>query len=230
MNILAIDTSTESMGIGIKTEEGIATFSLKTGFKHSVTLVPWIEKILNELNLSSSDINLIVTSIGPGSFTGLRIGLSTAKGIAMGNDAAIVGIPTLDFMAYPLRFFKGSVVPVINARKKRFYTAIYRKGKRISEYLDIHKEEFQEHLKNNDEIILTGPDAKELYTFFINNKIASTESFFYFNMEIPSIIALIEMGEEHYNKYGKDNINDMVPLYLRKSEAEIKKFGETKNA
>ncbi len=229
MNILAIDTSTENLEIALKTEKGSLSFTLKMGLRHSVTLLPWIEKLLDEAEISPKNINLIVCALGPGSFTGLRIGLATAKGIAMGNGASIIGIPTLDFMANHFDFFDGCVIPVINAKKQRFYSAVYANGKRESDYLDIPREAFPEYIKNYQKVLFTGPAGGTIYNFFDRNFPEMRNSIFYSQPSFSSPFSLLELGEKRYNINGGDRIENLVPLYLRKSEAEIKKFGESKN-
>ena len=84
-----------------------------------------------------SELDLIVCSKGPGSFTGLRIGMSTAKGLSMGSGVPLVTIGTMEMMAYGLDFFDGIVVPVIDARKKRYYTAFFNNKQRITENFDL---------------------------------------------------------------------------------------------
>ncbi len=229
MNILALDTSTENLGIALKTERGQMTFTLKMGLRHSVTLLPWIDKLLKEANISPDNLNLIVCAIGPGSFTGLRIGLSTAKGMAMGSGASIIGIPTLDFMANHFDFFDGYVIPVINAKKQRFYSAVYTNGTRESEYLDIPRETFNKYIKKSRKTLLTGPSGYTIYNFFKENYPSMRNFIFYSPPLLPSPLSLLELGEKKYNINGGDKIDQLIPLYLRKSEAEIKKFGESKN-
>ncbi len=136
MNILAFDTAAEVLSVALRTDSGVLESTDTSGYRHSERLVPFIQRLLGEAGMSFGDLSLIVCSRGPGSFTGLRIGAATAKGISLGLGVPIVSVPTLDAYAWPFRPFPGTVVPLIDAKKRRFYTAFYRAGVRESEYLD----------------------------------------------------------------------------------------------
>jgi tRNA threonylcarbamoyladenosine biosynthesis protein TsaB len=124
LNIIAIDTSTETLGICLKTDKIIIRISQRANFKHAETLAPWIEKLCIEAEIRPKDFNLIVISIGPGSFTGLRIGIATAKGLAAGAECPVTGVSGLDASAWTHKYFSGTVIPVINAKKNRIYSAL----------------------------------------------------------------------------------------------------------
>jgi len=232
LNILSLDTSSETISLALKTDNKILSLSFKIGLKHSSTLLPWIDKITKEAGIDANSFSLIVCSIGPGSFTGLRIGLSTAKGIVMGSKSNLVGIPTPDYLAYRFNFFNGTAAPVINARKNRFYTAFYRRGERLTDYLDVTIDEFfkvYEKLKTKDKdkagLFLTGPDSTILFNYAEQN-FRRLNVFLDRGFRFADPYSLLKIGEERFNRNGGDNPADMVPLYIRKSEAEIKMFGE----
>ena len=216
MNILAFDTSTGIFSISLKTDQNRFDFSCDMGFKHSETLVTEIELFLKRGDLSVSDLDLIVCPRGPGSFTGLRIGMATAKGLSLGSGIPMVTVPTMDMIAYGFDYFEGIVVPIIDARKKRFYTAVFSKGDKISDNLDLTPEEISTILKEHERILLTGPDVlefskymdtnKKIYIDKLNNKSWSGN--------------LIDLGIKQYKEFGA-SIDSEGPLYLRRSEAEI---------
>lgn len=216
MNVLAFDTSTEIFSICLKTAENRYDFSSSRGFKHSETLVSEIDLFLKREKISVADLDLIVCSGGPGSFTGLRIGIATAKGLSLGSGVPMVTIPTLDMIAYGLDYFDGIVVPIIDARKKRYYTALFRNGEKISDDLDLNSEDLFAKLKNHDKVLLTGPDA---YNF---SQIIEMDS--KFSLDRINIKAwagnLVSPGLEKFNLSGPSQDTE-GPLYLRRSEAEI---------
>lgn len=107
MNILSIDTAAEILYVGVKTDKAFLENIRAMGLKHAETLIPLIRSMLKEIELSPGDLDLVVCSQGPGSFTGLRIGLATAKGISEGAGCPLVSIPTLDALAEPYRFLGG---------------------------------------------------------------------------------------------------------------------------
>ena len=219
MNIIAIDTSTESLGLCLKTETMLLRISHKANFKHAEALAPWIEKLCIEASIKPGEINLVIVSIGPGSFTGLRIGLATAKGLAVGAACPITGVPTLDAIAWPHKHFAGTVIPVINAKKNRLYAALYQNDRRVSDYLDISTEELFEKIKNLNDILITGPYAEEFYKT-IHKRLKNTNIFVDPDFSLINSYSLLQKGAILYNGSGIQN-KDIFPLYLRKSEAEL---------
>jgi len=216
VNVLAFDTSTKIFSIALNTMNSHFEFSCSLGFKHSELLVGEIEFFLKRAKISLSELDLIVCSKGPGSFTGLRIGMSTAKGLSMGSGVPMVTIGTMDMMAYGLDYFKGIVMPVIDARKKRFYTAFFNNGLKISEDLDLPPSEILTKLKDYERVLITGPDVEEFRTLkdFPKNII-----FDQINKKTWAA-NLIELGIREFKTSGASP-EDEGPLYLRRSEAEI---------
>jgi len=128
VKILAIDTSTRFLNVAVRDDSGIlALFKSRDEFNHFSLLVPTIEKALNKCSLKIKDINAIALSIGPGSFTGLRVGVSTCKGINFVLGTPIVAVPTLDAIAYNFIGEKEHVLcPLIDAKKQKVYACFYR--------------------------------------------------------------------------------------------------------
>jgi tRNA threonylcarbamoyladenosine biosynthesis protein TsaB len=218
LNIIAIDTSTETLGICLKTEDVLLRISHKANFKHAETIAPWIKKICGESEIKPNDLNLVIVSIGPGSFTGLRIGIATAKGLAMGASCRIVGVPTLDAAAWTHKYYNGTVIPVINAKKNRLYSALYQNGKRISEYLDISGKELLKKTKNLGNVLLTGPYAGDLYKE-VQNPENNPNIYIDPDFSLINSYSLLQKGIILYNN--NDLSEEVMPLYLRKSEAEL---------
>ncbi|MCK5153696.1 MAG: tRNA (adenosine(37)-N6)-threonylcarbamoyltransferase complex dimerization subunit type 1 TsaB [Spirochaetales bacterium] len=216
MNVLAFDTSTGVFSICLETDKNRYDFSSSRGFKHSETLVTEIDLFLKREDLSVSDLDLIVCPAGPGSFTGLRIGMATAKGLSLGSGVPMVTVPTLDMIAYGLDFFDGIVVPLIDARKKRYYTAIYNKGKKISDNLDLTTGDILARLKEYDKVLLTGPDALG-FSQIIN--LTPNISVDILNKKSWAG-NLINPGIKKFQESGPSPSAE-GPLYLRRSEAEI---------
>jgi tRNA threonylcarbamoyladenosine biosynthesis protein TsaB len=221
MNVCAIDTATEILGICLKTDSNIIiSLSLRMGFQHSTLLMPWIEHVLKQADMKAGDLDLLVCSTGPGSFTGLRIGLATIKGLAGGIGCPVIGVPTLDFLAYGLLMCDGIIVPVIDAKKKHFYVALYKDGNRISDYLDTGIDELLQKLFSYRKVILTGPAADTIWQTGNSRK---QKLLLDPGFAISNPYLLLELGVRKYEKEKKGNPPTMGPLYLRKSEAELKK-------
>ena len=158
MNVLSIDTATEVCGIGLLLENSNWFESVrKAGLKHSEVVMDTVHRALEEAGVPISEINLIVCSGGPGSFTGLRIGMATAKGLAAGTGIPLVSVPSLDAIAYRLRWSSLVVVPVLDARKNRVYTAAFRNGKKIRDDLDLDLQKLKRFLAELKPLVLTGP-------------------------------------------------------------------------
>jgi tRNA threonylcarbamoyl adenosine modification protein YeaZ len=126
---LAIDTSTDFCSIGLSREgEMVTELTWHSGQNHTVELVPNIDRLLNQTNTSSRDLKVIFIARGPGSFNGLRVGMSTAKGLAFSLNIPLVGIGTLEVEAYPFAFTKLPICPIHNAGRGEIATALYRQN------------------------------------------------------------------------------------------------------
>ena len=222
MNLLLIDTATEIFNVTLQVGSiWYGEYTLKIGLKHSERLMPTIEKLMTDADFDSSDLDLVICAKGPGSFTGLRIGMASAKGISYGSGCALVSIPTLDAMAFGLDFFEGLVVPVVDARKKSVYTAFYKKGKRITEYLDISmddiRQEIRGHMNEGNSIFITGP-GKQLLD--IGNESEKHRVIIDKRKVFSFAAGYIKLGVQHFRLNGSD-LKDAGPMYLRKSDAEL---------
>ncbi len=220
MNILAFDTSGKFLSVGLKTENGFFEENMQAGLRHSEHLLPAARQLMEKAELEFNAIDLIVCTKGPGSFTGLRIGMSTAKGLAGGHGTPIVSVISLDVLSHNLEFFDGAVVPVIDARKKRFYSAIYHRGERQSDYLDISVPDLLSKLGSYSRVLLTGPDC-DLFLDNITQLGLSPDFTIEKFMPRPGLsTVLMELGEAVFNERGADP-ESSGPLYIRLSDAEI---------
>ncbi len=154
MTLLAIDTATEILGVALaqanspqpqasSPQPSQYAFDMiderlyDGGLHHGRTAAPEVHSLLKTHGISADALDVVVVTEGPGSFTGLRIGISLAKGLAAGTETPVVAVPTLDRFSWHLSWTPGLVVPVIDARKKRFYAAVYHYGERRTEDLDV---------------------------------------------------------------------------------------------
>ncbi|RKX78384.1 MAG: tRNA (adenosine(37)-N6)-threonylcarbamoyltransferase complex dimerization subunit type 1 TsaB [Spirochaetes bacterium] len=215
MNSLAIDTSTNILSIALKWGENYLETTCMIGLKHCETLMPLIKNLLDRASISPKKLDLVICSAGPGSFTGLRIGMATSKGLALGIGCPLVSVSSLDMHVFSLNFFDGLVVPVIDARKKRLYTALYIKGRRITDYLDIEENELFKMVEKYEHILFTGPDA-----CLFKSSVDGRKYFLDPGYNTGKGFYLIKLGIEKYNRVGPDRA-EQGPLYVRKSDAEI---------
>ncbi len=132
MKILAIDSCMGTSSVAILEDEKlIALYTVNSGNTHSETLLPMIRDALKTADISPDEIDAYAVSYGPGSFTGVRIGVSTIKGLAFGKDKLCVEVSTIEALATNLCGFNGIVCPVMNARRGQVYTGIFKNGERL---------------------------------------------------------------------------------------------------
>ncbi len=223
MKILGIDSSAKSASVAV-TENGkiLSSFYINTGLTHSQTLMPMLDNALKCASLTLDDIDAVAVNKGPGSFTGIRIGVAAAKGIADTKNIKTIGISTLESMAYNLVAFDCIAVAVMDARCAQVYTALFRIKdsvvERLTDDLAIPISELKEMLLSyNEEIILVGDGAdicyNSLYTEIAGIKIAS-ESYKYQNATGVCFAA------ENKEKELYINSDKLVPEYLRLPQAE----------
>ncbi len=136
MTILAIDTSSQAASCALWRDGALAgEFFCNVGFTHSQTAMPMVEALLSITGYALSNVDLLAVTTGPGSFTGLRIGISSIKGMALALDKPCAGVSTLEALAAGVPGFEGYVAPVMDARRNQVYTALFRCRKGVQERL-----------------------------------------------------------------------------------------------
>jgi tRNA threonylcarbamoyladenosine biosynthesis protein TsaB len=224
MRILGIDTATMISGIGVAEDGKILTdFKYDVKLTHSEVLLSYIEKLLKKLKLKLEDFDGFSVSIGPGSFTGLRIGLATIKGLGFASGKPVVGIPTLDALAFLSRGSKYPVVPLLDAKKKQVYAAVYHTQdneiKRKSSYFVVDPFELIQRIP--EEVAFTGPGTV-VFRSEIKKKMGKKAHFLRGEKTLPSGAAVAYMGWEKIKQGEKEDLFLLEPIYVRKSEAELK--------
>ena len=152
MIVLAIDSTAVSGSVAVcRDEELLCEFTLNIGNTHSETLLPMVEGALKACGMTVSDVELFACDEGPGSFTGVRIGAATVKGLAFGSDKPCIGVSTLEALARNLVGFEGIACPVMNARRGQVYNALFEVNngeiKRLCEDRAIAISDLEEELK-----------------------------------------------------------------------------------
>jgi tRNA threonylcarbamoyladenosine biosynthesis protein TsaB len=219
MNILAFNTSGNFLSIGLRAGDDFYEENRSSGLKHSEHLLPVVKNLVDKASLEFSDLDLVVCIKGPGSFTGLRIGMATAKGLSSGSNTPLVSINSLDLLARGFDFFDGAVVPVIDARKKRYYTAVYRNGERATDFFDIELHKLVTVLNEYDKVLFTGSDSLLIKEAFLKADPGRKFLSFYYPNSPGLSSAMIDAGIEAKEKYGADP-EDSGPFYIRMSDAE----------
>lgn len=126
MNILALDGSGLTAGIAVLNENGVlAEYNVNYKKTHSQTLLPMVEEVMNMLGIKSEDLDYIAVTSGPGSFTGLRIGASVAKGLGLALDKPLVPVPTTEALCYNFQGSDDLICPIMDARRNQVYYGMY---------------------------------------------------------------------------------------------------------
>ncbi len=218
MTALAFDTAAPVMGVCVTAPRATAVCSLAVGLEHGTRLAPLIEGALQQAGVTAADLELVVCGIGPGSFTGTRIGIATALGMTAGGRCGLLGVSGLDAAGHRLRFFPGVVAPLIDARKGRLYAALYRSGRRLTGFLDESPARIRERLRAYPAVLLTGPAAPPLHAAW-GGGIALDPG-----AEQADAAALLAVGMQ---RYARQAVRRALPrpAYLRPSEAELGRPG-----
>jgi tRNA threonylcarbamoyladenosine biosynthesis protein TsaB len=224
MKILSLDSATESATCAILDDNkilGEITFNYKK--QHSVILMPMIDELFNNTGINISDIDGFVSSKGPGSFTGLRIGMATIKGLSQGTKKPFVTISTLDSLAYNLAYTSGIICPILDALRDNVYTALYTFDNyqltRTSDYMNVSIDELITMLKDkNCNISFVGDGTFKFKERLMENltKINFAPS----HLNLAKASSLGELGLNLLSKGIEDDIYGSVPIYLRKPQAE----------
>ena len=224
MKILAFETSAKAASVALM-ENGklLGEAYQNTGLTHSQTLMVMAEDLLKACNLIPKDVEAVAVAAGPGSFTGVRIGVAAAKGFAWGAELPCYGVSTLEAMARNLGVYQGYVVPAMDARRSQVYTAIFHAEKgvltRLEADMAISLEELKEKIKNISEpVFLVGDGALLCYNTLLE--------------EVPGLVlppehrmhqraAGVALAAQVMMDAGDPgNGAELAPNYLRLSQAE----------
>ena len=221
MKVLAIDTSTSCLSVAIREEDGlIAECSSIASMKQEAFLMPMVDRCLKLVDLPIEAIDGFAVSLGPGSFTGLRIGVATMKGLAFALKRPIVGIPTLDVLAENISATTYQVLPILDAKRRQVYASIYKysdkKLKRLTDYLVIGLDELLKKIRCKT--IFLGEGLKE-YRDVINRKKKGLVIFAARDYWFPRASIVAKKGLDRLMAGKVDHSFDIVPLYLRPPEA-----------
>ena len=221
--ILAIENSSMCGSVAIVSDGlCICEYSLSTNITHSKRLLAGIDLIMNESAIDWPQIDAIAISIGPGSFTGIRIGLTTVKGLVMATQKKIIGVNTLEGLASQLSGETGLICPIIDARKKEVYTGFYRNKEwtidPVSKIISISPEILAENIK--EPVVFIG-DGCGLYKEVLLNILGENARFASREIFYPRAASIGMLAIKKYKMNDFLNPISASPLYIRKSDAEI---------
>lgn len=223
MLILGLDTSTTTGGVAIITEERlIANYQLDITVTHSARLFPAIDVILRDVHISLNKLDGIAVAVGPGSFTGLRIGVAAAKSLAYLNKIPLIGISTLDALAFPFSQTNLLVCSILDALRGEVYAAIYKtkdgKQEKISDDIVISIPKLLEQLQSP--CLFTGNGIAK-HKQEIQANLDELASFSPLNLQVVLPSSIAELGMQKLSVGIQDDPLKLEPRYLRRPEAEI---------
>ncbi|MFC4025484.1 tRNA (adenosine(37)-N6)-threonylcarbamoyltransferase complex dimerization subunit type 1 TsaB [Oceanobacillus longus] len=233
MNILAIDTSNQVLGVSIlKDDQIVGEVMTNLTKNHSVRLMPAIENLMNEVALKPEQLDRIVVAKGPGSYTGVRIGISTAKTMAWALNIPVVGVSSLEVLAYQGRFFSDYICPFFDARRGLVFTGLY-------QWIDHKLVKVLEEKNLLMDDVLKELEIKEKSVLFLSPDISVYKEGI---QQSLGELAVIPEGPYHIPQAGHlglagiikeaDSTHTLTPNYLRLAEAEsnwLRQQKENKN-
>jgi len=219
MNIVTIDTVTPVLSVTASGPNGKITCSVTTERQHAENLVAVIDSTISLAGFTPLTTELVACAEGPGSFTGLRLGWSSAKAIQLASSCPLIAVPPLACYADGFKSWPGVVISVLDAKKLRFYVQLFNKGTAITDALDIRETEVMQYIDRNMRILVTGPDAvlfseRLLLSFPVLDVTA-----------IPSGVdgissIMTKFAENEFSGYNINTLDHDGPIYVRKSDAE----------
>lgn len=224
MKILAVDTSATAASVAVAEENKlIGEFSINTALTHSQTLMPMVDELLKNTGLSVNDIDAVAVNAGPGSFTGVRIGVAAVKGIAFPKNLPCVSVSTLESMAYNMLGNDCIVCSVMDARCSQVYNALFRvKGCTVTRITDdraISLTDLKNELQNiNEKVVLVG-DGAVLCSKFLGEELENI-MLAPFNNRIQTASSVAYSAFEKINNGETVKADELMPVYLRLPQAQ----------
>lgn len=224
MLVLSVDSSYSTATCAlIKDDKILAEINLNDKKQHSIILMRLIDSILKEYEIDINDIDAFIISRGPGSFTGLRIGMATLKGLAFASKKPLISVSTLDALAYNSISFQGIICPIMDALRDNIYICLYKNENNNLTPL------IKEQCLNINELV-TILKEQTLPIIFVGDGVAKHKEFLQENIpnsffapnhsNFPKASSVGELGIKKINDGVIENIDSINPIYLRKSQAE----------
>jgi tRNA threonylcarbamoyladenosine biosynthesis protein TsaB len=222
--VLGIETATLQVGCALGGHEGVlASFHAARGRRHAEVLTPAIEFVCAQAQVSMNEIGAVAVDIGPGLFTGLRVGVATAKAMSQALRVPVIGLSSLDLLAYPVRYTRRLIACVIDARRGEVFAALYRQVpggvQRISGPMVTTAAELaSELMARREEFLLVGDGAIRYADSFahLSEVEKATVGHAY-----PSAAALVELAQPRVQREQFVQPWELEPLYLRQADADI---------
>ena len=218
MKALAVDSAVTRLSIAAKNDDKTVSVVYDIGMKQSETLLPAIDYILSKAGLNAADLDYTVLSAGPGSFTGLRLSFAALKAVEHAGNVPLYGIPTLEVYAQPYRQLPFTVVSVVDAKKDKFYAAVYNGEKETLTAGDYEIKTVADSLNGKTELLICGPDAKLFASE--SGELLKGKKVYVMPFTEVTTDSLFTLAEQRISQNIPPLKDFDGPLYLRASEAE----------
>lgn len=225
MRILAIDSSSMVATVAITTDGELnAEYTINHKKTHSQTLLPMIDEICKMIELDMETVDAIAITGGPGSYTGLRIGSATAKGIGLALEKPIINVPTIDALAYNMFSSMYYICPIMDARRGQVYTGIYQfegtEMKIVKSQCIMMIDELISALDKIGGAVMFLGDGVNVHKSFIDENMSTEHYFAPASMNRHKASSLASLAELYYNQGKVETAAEHKPEYLRLSQAE----------
>jgi tRNA threonylcarbamoyladenosine biosynthesis protein TsaB len=223
MKLLAVESATLSGGVALQDGDRLlGEITLNIAITHSERLMSAVDRLLDDCGLAPADLDGLAVSVGPGSFTGLRVGLATVKALAMALDLPVAAVPTLDALAARLPFADAPVCPILDARKKEVYLSLYRWREsgmvREWDYLALPPELAAARLEAPVILLGDGIEACRPWLERLGAGVRVAPA----AQRLPSAAVVAGLGRAALAAGAGVDAEALAPLYLRPSEAQLK--------
>lgn len=225
MLVLGIETSTPQAGVAIGSEQGlVASATVARGASYNEFLLPSIRFCLDQAGIGFRNIGGIAIGLGPGLFTGMRVGVATGKALAQTLSIPIVGLPSLDTLAYGVRYSNKTICAVLDARRHEVFHAFYRTSPGGIQRMSDHRVERPEQLaagiaSRPEEVLMVGNGAQLYRSVF--EDLGSVVEFGTMGHAFPEAAAVVELALHRFFREDFDPLFELKPLYLRRSAKRI---------
>lgn len=225
MNILAIDSSGLVASVAILRDDSLAgEYTVNFKKTHSQTLLPMLDEVVKMIDFDLKSVDAIAVASGPGSFTGLRIGSATAKGLGLALKKPVISVSTIEGLAFNLYHVNGLICPIMDARRNQVYTGIYRyEGDNMITVMEpcaISIDELVDELKKrNEEVTFTG-DGIPVFQELLCEQLKTMCSFVPPHLSRQRAGAIASLGARYFREGKIETAEEHKPVYLRLSQAE----------
>jgi len=220
--ILSLETATTNCSVALASDgKVVASRSINSGYSHSEKINVFIQEVIAQAGVTLKDLQAVAVSSGPGSYTGLRIGISKAKGLCYALDIPLIAVNTLDAMAQGFNAGKDElIVPMIDARRMEVYSAVYdSEKKRVSEIEAIVvDDQYYSNFRSEKKLVLAGDGADKCQALFQNESSIIIQTSF-----VPQAEFMAELAEQKFQNSDIENVALFEPFYLKEFVAGPKR-------